>query len=63
MKAKLQYILARLQERTTWQGGVAVASALGVAISPDKGAAIITAGVAVAGLIHMFFPQNGKLGS
>jgi hypothetical protein len=61
--AKLPWLGDRLAERSTWQGAVAVASALGVALSPDRAAAIVTAGVAVGGLIHVLFPESGKLGS
>ncbi len=59
MSAQLAYLLARLAERSTWQGLIALAGALGVSIEPSKAAAIITAGVALAGLAHALWPESG----
>jgi hypothetical protein len=47
----IQYILDRAQEPSTWRGAVFLATSAGVGIAPELGQAIITAGVAVAGLI------------
>ena len=47
----LKFALDRLDEPSTWRGLVAIATALGVQLSPDLQAAIISAGMAVIGLI------------
>ncbi len=62
MNKVLQLILTRLGERSTWQGLVALLSALGVALDPGRLQAIAAAAVAVIGLIHVFFPQCGVIG-
>ncbi len=46
-----QYLLARLQEKSTWLGLIALLSAAGVAVSPDQTDAIATAGTALAGAL------------
>lgn len=58
----MNYILDRLTERSTWQGAVALVTALGVNLSPDLTNAIIAFGVAAVGLIHVLFPESGKAG-
>ena len=58
----MTYILNRLTERSTWQGLVAIAAGVGVNLSPELGAAIIAFGVAAAGLVHVLFPEAGKIG-
>ena len=58
----MDYILNRLSERSTWQGLVAIATGVGLNLDPQLGAAIVTFGVAAAGLVHVLFPQSGKLG-
>lgn len=50
MKAVL-FLADRLKERSTWIGLTALASAFGVAVSPEAAEAIIAAGTAVGGLI------------
>lgn len=46
-----QYILARAQEASTWRGAVLLLTSLGLGIAPELSNAIITAGVALAGLL------------
>ena len=58
----MDYFLNRLSERSTWQGLVAIAAGVGLNLDPQLGAAIIAFGVAAAGLVHVLFPQSGKLG-
>ena len=53
-RAMLDYIFSRLSEASTWRGLIALATALGVAISPEQVAAIIAAGMAVMGVIGAF---------
>lgn len=47
------YILTRLTESSTWRGLIMLATALGVKVAPDQAEAIITAGLAVVGLINV----------
>lgn len=47
----IAFAAARLKERTTWVGLTALASALGVAVTPEAAEAIIAAGTGIAGLI------------
>lgn len=47
----LQYILDRLTEASTWRGIILMATAVGINISPDMQTAIVSAGLAVAGLV------------
>ena len=54
MKNILQYIVARAKERSTWLGLVSMATALGLMFSPDQKEAVISAGMAAAGLIAAF---------
>ena len=58
----MDYILNRLSERSTWQGLVAIATGVGLNLDPQLAAAIVAFGVAAAGLVHVLFPQSGKLG-
>jgi hypothetical protein len=46
-----QYVLARLQEKSTWLGLITVISALGVTISPDQAINIATSAAALAGTL------------
>lgn len=54
------YILARLQEPSTWRGLVLIASALGAALSPDQQEAIVTGGLLLAGLIGAALPDKSS---
>jgi hypothetical protein len=53
-----QYLLDRLREPSTWRGIVALMTAFGVALSPEQTAAIVAAGLAVAGAIGAFAPDK-----
>lgn len=46
-----QYIIDRLSEASTWRGIVLLLTAFGVSLSPDQGEAVVTVGLAVAGLV------------
>lgn len=50
MKA-VSFLADRLRERSTWMGLTALASAFGLAITPEAAEAIIAVGSGVAGLI------------
>ena len=54
------YILARLQEPSTWRGLVLIASALGAALSPDQQEAIVTGGLLFAGIIGAAVPDKSS---
>ena len=45
------YILARLQEPSTWRGLVLFVTAVGIPVAPALATAITTAGLGIAGLI------------
>ena len=52
------YILERAKEPSTWRGLVLILTAIGVPIAPAMADAIITAGLAVAGLIGVATPEK-----
>ncbi|TVQ82149.1 MAG: hypothetical protein EA357_10660 [Micavibrio sp.] len=51
LKKLLKFIAGRIRERSTWLGLVSLAAALGLALSPEQKEAIVSAGMALAGLI------------
>jgi hypothetical protein len=51
------YILERLKEPSTWRGIVLLLTAIGVPIAPGMADMIISAGLAVAGLIGAVTPD------
>lgn len=56
----LDYILNRLSESSTWRGLALLATALGVALSPEQAAAITSAGLGVVGAINVFRKSPGS---
>ena len=52
------YLLARLSEPSTWRGIIALLTAAGLTLDPDEAVAIVTAGVAVIGVIGAFLPDD-----
>jgi hypothetical protein len=46
------------REPSTWRGLVWLLTAAGVALSPDQQAAIVTGGMALAGLLGAFLPDS-----
>ena len=44
----------RLSEPSTWRGLVALATGLGIAITPEMAAAITAFGISLIGLVGMF---------
>lgn len=57
-----RFIVDRLDERSTWRGLVFMLTSLGLSLSPELQAAILTVGVAVGGLVEMILPdQGGKM--
>lgn len=51
----LQFIISRAREASTWRGIVALLTATGITLTPEQGEAITAAGLAVIGLIGVFF--------
>ena len=56
----MDYIIARLKEASTWRGMVAIATSLGVVLSPDMIEAIVAAGLALIGIIGAFWPDSSS---
>lgn len=52
------YILERAKEPSTWRGLVLLLTAIGVPVAPAMAEAIISAGLAVAGLIGVAAPDR-----
>ena len=52
------YILARIKEVFTWRGIILVLTAVGVPVAPALADSIISAGLAIAGLIGAFAPDK-----
>ena len=52
------YILERAKEPSTWRGLVLLLTAIGVPVAPAMAEAIISAGLAVAGLIGAATPDR-----
>lgn len=51
-----EYVIARMQEPSTWRGLVLIATALGATLSAEQKEAIIAAGILVAGMIGASTP-------
>ena len=60
MNAFLTYILGRLSEPSTWRGIIWIVTALGLALSPEQKEAIVTAGMAIAGVVGVFTKEKPK---
>jgi hypothetical protein len=52
------YIIERMKETSTWRGVILLLTAIGVPIAPAMADSIIAAGMAVAGLIGVSFPDQ-----
>lgn len=53
-----QYILDRLKEASTWRGIVMLLTAAGIPIAPELQDLIISAGLAIVGLIGAVTPDK-----
>lgn len=49
-----------LSEPGTWRGFVTILSALGIALNPDQMNAIVVAGLAITGLLNVFFKDDSN---
>lgn len=53
-----QYILDRAKEPSTWRGFILLLTAIGVPVAPAMADAIVSAGLAIAGLIGVVSPDK-----
>ena len=52
------YLVARAKEASTWRGIILLLTAAGVPIAPEMQTAIISAGLALAGIIGAITPDK-----
>jgi hypothetical protein len=57
MTKAFHFLAARLAEPTTWRGLIFISSSVGLVLKPELQAAIIAAGMALAGLIGVLVPD------
>jgi len=57
-KRVMGYVLARMAEASTWRGVVVIITAMGVHLSPDQVAGILTAGLGLSGLVGVMFADK-----
>ena len=55
-----KYVIARLQESSTWRGLVLIATALGAKAQPQVWEAVVTSGLMIAGMIAVIFPDRAE---
>ena len=58
MNQFLEKVGVRFNEASTWRGIVLIVTALGVHLTPDQTGAIVTAGLALAGLLGAFLKDQ-----
>ena len=56
----MNWVLARLREPSTWRGIVWLATVAGLSLRPDQAEAIVTVGMALAGLLGVFLCDEPK---
>ena len=56
----LAYLVARLQEPTTWRGLVLILTAFGTQLAPEKQEAVMALGLLIAGVIGAAVPDREK---
>ena len=54
----MNWVLARLCEPSSWRGIVWLLTVFGLALKPDQAEAIVTAGMALAGLLGVFLSDD-----
>lgn len=54
----MKYFLALSKQASTWRGLMLLLTSYGIAINPEQQTAILTLGLAIAGAIGAFFPDN-----
>jgi hypothetical protein len=60
LQRMLGFAVLRLQEVSTWRGITLVATAISSAYNPEYTEAIVTAGMFIAGLLGVLFPDAVK---
>ena len=50
----LDFILERGKEASTWRGLVALATAVGISVSPELSEALVALGLAIIGVLGVF---------
>jgi len=55
------YLLERLREPSTWRGLTALLTAVGVALSPEQINAVVSAGLALMGVLGVFTKDKGNV--
>lgn len=53
-------ILPQFRQASTWRGLVYLLTAVGLSLTPEQMDGIVTAGLAIAGLIGVFLPDEMK---
>ena len=56
----MNWMIARLRENSTWRGIIWLLTVAGLSLRPDQAEAIITVGMAVAGLLGVFLADEPK---
>ena len=54
----MNWLLRRLREPSTWRGLVWLATVAGLSLHPDQAEAIVSAGMALAGLLGVFLVEK-----
>lgn len=47
----ISYLVARFAEPSTWRGLIGIATAAGLTVTPDQAAAVVSVGMATAGVV------------
>lgn len=56
----MNWVLARLREPSTWRGLVWLATVAGLTLRPDQAEAMVTVGMALAGLLGVLLRDDPK---
>jgi LPXTG-motif cell wall-anchored protein len=62
MNAVVDKVGVALGEASTWRGIIFILTAVGVQLDPEQQTAIITAGLALSGLLGVFFKRKPSAG-
>ncbi len=54
----VEYVIARLKEASTWRGIIGLLTAAGISVSPEMLDKIVSAGMALMGVVGMFFKDK-----
>jgi hypothetical protein len=55
------YLIERLKEASTWRGLTALLTAVGVVLSPEQTNAVVSAGLALMGVLGVFTKDKGNV--